>query len=424
MEDTLRLFSSPTLTNATVVAVAVFVFCASRYLILAGGHHLLFYRMFSDFGAARKLDPVKPNSKSILHEIKFGLLNVINFVFFGVVMWFMYWEGLTQIYTDQNKFGLWYLPVSFAVLMFFNDAYFYWVHRLLHTKYFLRFHRPHHVSHNPTPFAAFSVHPVEGFLEVAFRPMIIAVLPLHPYVIGVFLLVSMSLNVYGHGGVEIFPKKWTQFLFFKYASSPTHHFLHHKNGKFNFALYLRFWDILCKTENPEYSARMKVPTFQNWSFRLLNWWPPVRIMGFKFYENGEMLDFRIKQNLFNSNYFGSIFGGCLFSSADFTVPFVQKRMGTDCFVIDHKTEIVFCRPAVGTIRGRITLLDAQAAEFKNTLVEKNQAWPELLIDLKNEKGRRVARIKKTLFIARTPEVGANPISVDNSVVDIKSLIFS
>jgi Delta7-sterol 5-desaturase len=424
LELTLKQLSNPTVANIAIIAGVAFAFCASRYLLLAGGHYVLFYRIFSRFGAAHKLDPIQPSTKSILHEVKFGLLNIVNFMFFGVVMWFMYWNGLTLIYTDITQYAFWYLPVSLAVLMFFNDAYFYWIHRLLHTKYFLKFHRPHHVSHNPTPFAAFSVHPVEGFMEVAFRPLIISVLPLHPYVIAMFLLVSMSLNVYGHGGIEIFPKKWTQFLFFKYSSSPTHHFLHHKNGNYNFGLYLRVWDLWCKTENPEYKDRMKTPMFQNWSFRLLNLWPPVRIMGFKFFEKEESLDFTIKQNIFNSNYFGSIFGGCLFSSADFTVPFVQKKMGSDCFVIDHKTEIVFCRPAKGTIRGQVKLSAEQASEFKNTLSEKNQIFPELLIDLKNDKGRRVARIKKTLFIAKTKVLGADSLSTENNVVDIKSLIFS
>jgi len=45
-------------------------------------------------------------------------------------------NGHTGIYLRIERYGWWYLPVSFVLAFLFQDFWFYWSHRLLHTSDF------------------------------------------------------------------------------------------------------------------------------------------------------------------------------------------------------------------------------------------------------------------------------------------------
>jgi len=46
-------------------------------------------------------------------------------------------------------------------------------------KVFRVFHKAHHNSPNPTPWAAFSLHPYEGILEAIIIPALVFIGPVH-----------------------------------------------------------------------------------------------------------------------------------------------------------------------------------------------------------------------------------------------------
>jgi Delta7-sterol 5-desaturase len=393
--------------NILLVNLAIFTFVSLRYVVMAGGHYWIFYRAFKDKFAENKLTPAYPEKKAMLGEIKFGFLNMINFCLVGSAIFFLAVNGKTLIYTDINKYPLWYLPLSALLLFITQDAYFYWVHRLLHVPFFFkRFHEQHHRFINPSPWAAFSVHPAEGFLEVLFRLFIVFIMPLHLSVIALYVFLSFLINVVGHGGFEVFPQINAKLPFLKWTSSPTHHFVHHKNVNYNFSLYFRWWDVMMKTEHKSFHSlfQQKAPAPKPLTYlKLFNYWPPVWLAGFKIYNvNESELSFSVKQGMFNSNYFGTIFGGNLFSVVDLVVvPFYQNVLGRHYSVIVQKSEILFWRPAREKVFGQLSLDAGEALKMLTLATDKEKFFAHNVnVELKDNHGNKIAEVIQTLHVRK------------------------
>jgi sterol desaturase/sphingolipid hydroxylase (fatty acid hydroxylase superfamily) len=134
-----------------------------------------------------------------------------------------------------------------------QDTYFYWMHRLLHHKRLFRLtHLLHHRSTNPSPWAAYSFHFIESWLEGAILVVIVCVMPLHPLVFVLFTIIGLIINVYGHLGYEIAPRFLRKSFLFEIISTSVYHNMHHHKFNGNYGLYFRIWDRLLKTEHPDY----------------------------------------------------------------------------------------------------------------------------------------------------------------------------
>jgi sterol desaturase/sphingolipid hydroxylase (fatty acid hydroxylase superfamily) len=128
-----------------------------------------------------------------------------------------------------------------ALMLFVHDTYFYWVHRAMHhPALFKIFHRVHHLSTNPSPWAAFAFHPFEALVEAGILIIIPFILPVHPMAVALFLIIMMAYNVYGHLGFELYPKSFSKSKFGKWINTSTSHNQHHLHFKGNYGLYLLF----------------------------------------------------------------------------------------------------------------------------------------------------------------------------------------
>jgi sterol desaturase/sphingolipid hydroxylase (fatty acid hydroxylase superfamily) len=126
------------------------------------------------------------------------------------------------------------------------DAYLYWKHRLLHTRMLFPFHQDHHRFHDPTPFAALAVGPLESVLT--YWPSLLLCWPaaIHwgPFYVTINLF-FIVLNFYLHSGVT-FPLLENVLLCLGFNSS-AHHNTHHSHRVVNFGEPMILWDILCNT---------------------------------------------------------------------------------------------------------------------------------------------------------------------------------
>jgi sterol desaturase/sphingolipid hydroxylase (fatty acid hydroxylase superfamily) len=113
-------------------------------------------------------------------------------------------------------------------------------------------HKTHHLSTNPTPFAAYAFHPIEAVVEIGIIPLISFTMPYHPVALAAFSIYAIILNVTGHLGFELFPKGFASHRIFKWHNTSTHHNMHHRLVKCNYGLYFNIWDRLMKTNHPEY----------------------------------------------------------------------------------------------------------------------------------------------------------------------------
>ncbi len=226
-----------------------------RYFVFAGIAYLIFYIIRRKSYANRKIQKKPPTSKNITTEIVYSILTSLIFAFVALGLFIAFRHGYTLIYKDISKYGYAYLVFSFFATIIIHDAYFYWMHRAIHHKSVFKYiHKVHHLSKNPTPWAAYSFHPIEGITEAGIFPVLVFIMPLHPVVLAAFMIWQITFNVTGHLGYEIYPKKFMQTGWNKIFNSSTHHNLHHSAFNGNYGLYFSWWDRWLGTEFKNYEA--------------------------------------------------------------------------------------------------------------------------------------------------------------------------
>jgi len=140
-------------------------------------------------------------------------------------------------------------------MILLHDAWFYWTHRLIHYPPIFQWaHRLHHRSNNPTPFTALSFNLGEAAINAAYMPLLLLVVPLHPFTLVLFSWHMMLRNAVAHSGYELFPARADGRPVLDWLTTVTHHDLHHGTARYNMGLYFTWWDRWMGTEHPEYHA--------------------------------------------------------------------------------------------------------------------------------------------------------------------------
>ena len=241
------------------VLSALFIFL--RYALMAGLGYAIFYVWQRRAFLHRKIQQKVPNWAIMRHEISHSLVSAAIFALVALGIYGMRLQGWSKVYWEVSDYPLWYLPLSFVFLVVLHDAYFYWMHRALHhPKLFRIFHRVHHQSHNPTPWASLAFHPWEALAEIAILPILVLLVPFHPIALLAFASWSLIWNIIGHLGYELFPAGWVDHPIFKWINTSTHHNLNHKCGQGNYGLYFNWWDHWMGTNRPEYQERFRTIT--------------------------------------------------------------------------------------------------------------------------------------------------------------------
>lgn len=228
-----------------------------RYLLYAGLAFLVFYVVFSRRWQSRKIQRATPKRKDYRREIGYSISSVLIFALMGTAIFSDVLRPHTLIYLKVGEYGWGYLVFSVGLMVLLHDAYFYWTHRLMHTRLlYRRFHAVHHRSTNPTPWAAFSFHPLEAIVEGGIIFPIVFLIPSHPIALFLFMGCMTLFNVLGHVGYEFFPRWFTRLPPGRWLNTSTSHNLHHQDLRGHFTLYFRFWDVLCGTTGPEYAKSL------------------------------------------------------------------------------------------------------------------------------------------------------------------------
>lgn len=232
-------------------AALVFASLLVRFILIAGGSYVLLWHLFlrwwpNFMSRRRQQDSRHPTI--ILYELRYSVLTFIINTILALGLYRLFNEGHTAIYMNFDTRSWGYAFVSLLVCFVVHDAWFYCMHRLMHTRWMYKhIHIVHHRSVNPTPFASFSFHPVEAILEFLFLLPLILWLPLHPATLVLFLLLTHFFVINGHFGFEMLPRRvWTAW-WGRWLTTGTHHNLHHRYPKGNYALYCKYWDICLGT---------------------------------------------------------------------------------------------------------------------------------------------------------------------------------
>lgn len=227
-----------------------------RYFILALLAYTVFYVIKRESWRFRRIQQKFPLRKDYVREIVYSLVTTFIFAVIGYLVFITPFVKLTQVYYDIEQFGLGYFFLSILMMILLHDTYFYWTHRWMHTKAVYKYvHKVHHLSTNPSPWAAMAFHPVESVVEAGVIVLIPLIFPVHPLAIGLFLLFMMAYNVYGHLGYELYPKGFSKTSIGKWVNTSVNHNMHHQQFTGNYGLYFLFWDRIMGTVQSTYDEK-------------------------------------------------------------------------------------------------------------------------------------------------------------------------
>ena len=177
-----------------------------RYVVGAGGVYLLINVAMAVRLRSRKIRKDKPPIMQLRNEILASARTVLIFSAVGTSIVLGAHLGVIRIYLDIQDYGSAYLFGSTLVIIVIHDAYFYWLHRIMHRpKLFRILHRLHHKSYNPSPFTSYAFNSGEALVNALFLPLVLLAIPLHPIVLLIFTSHMMLRNAIGHCGYEVFP---------------------------------------------------------------------------------------------------------------------------------------------------------------------------------------------------------------------------
>ncbi|WP_071870619.1 sterol desaturase family protein [Atopomonas hussainii] len=227
-----------------------------KYLLFAGGLALLLFCLRGRL-AGRRIQMRRPQWADYRREILWSLCTASLFAVSSLVgiVWLAQ-QGVGQLYWQLSDYSAAYALGSLLLMIVAHDAYFYWAHRALHSRWLRRLHVLHHCSRTPSPWAAYAFHPGEALTHVLFPILFAQLVPLHPFVLLLWSVHMIARNVVGHAGYELFPRVMLHSGWFNWLTTTTHHDLHHQNGRYNYGLYFTWWDRCCGTEHPQYAQRL------------------------------------------------------------------------------------------------------------------------------------------------------------------------
>ena len=223
-----------------------------RYAEFALGVWLILWVLLHRPLRARKIRPDSPSKRQMAVEFLISLRSIAIFstMSFGITL--MDRAGWYPLSKGAGTWGPLWFWVALAAMILGHDAYFYWVHRLMHhPRLFRVFHRRHHRSHNPSPFTAYSFDLGEAATMMAFLMLWPMVFPTPWMVFNLFVLHQIFRNVMQHCGYELMPARRDGRPWLDGLTTTTHHDLHHAQG-YNYGLYFTWWDRWMGTEHPDY----------------------------------------------------------------------------------------------------------------------------------------------------------------------------
>ncbi len=239
--------------NRLVIILLIIFF---RYLLLASLSFLIFYVIKKKAWSRKKIQLKFPDGRDYVREFIFAVSTSIVFGTFGYLFFFGPMAAHTQLYTDIHRFGLPYFFLTIPLTLLVHDTYFYWTHRAMHhPTLFAWIHKVHHLSTNPSPWAAMAFHPLEAAVEFGIIFVVPFLYPIHPLAIGLFLLLMMIYNVYGHLGYELYPKGFAGGRVGKWINTSVNHNQHHQHFKGNYGLYFLWWDRWMGTIRSDYEQQ-------------------------------------------------------------------------------------------------------------------------------------------------------------------------
>lgn len=140
--------------------------------------------------------------------------------------------------------------------------------------------------------------------------------------------------------------------------------------------------------------------------RILNLWPPFFGAGInilKIDSDWRFAKVELKKRWYNINYFGTAFGGSLFSMTDpFYALLLIKTLGPGYIIWDKGASIDFIRPGRTHVHANFVLSKERVQAIKEEAELNERCEPEFVIDILDNQGELVAQVQKKLYVKKKP----------------------
>jgi Delta7-sterol 5-desaturase len=187
------------------------------------------------------LQPGRRKPSAVRHDLRHSIVTLVLGTLTVAVTAVLVLEGMIPLAIEWPTRRAFALELLLYVVLF--DAYFYGLHRLLHTRVLYRgVHAVHHRSTAPTVLTALAFHPLEALLLVGFMPAAMWLIPIHLAslaAVSAFLSGSILL---AHCGYEIFPRWWERVPLLNWYVTPRVHDAHHVRRDCNYSATLSIFD--------------------------------------------------------------------------------------------------------------------------------------------------------------------------------------
>jgi acyl-coenzyme A thioesterase PaaI-like protein len=136
--------------------------------------------------------------------------------------------------------------------------------------------------------------------------------------------------------------------------------------------------------------------------RGMKYWPPFLGAGISVKSIAD--DFRgvqveLRLGRLNRNYVGTHFGGSLYAMTDpFFMIMLLHNLGDDYVVWDKEGRIEYVAPGRGTVTAHFHLSERRIAEIRAEAAGGGKIFPEFEVNVKDEAGAIVARVRKILYV--------------------------
>lgn len=148
--------------------------------------------------------------------------------------------------------------------------------------------------------------------------------------------------------------------------------------------------------------------------RLIGFYPPYLGAGVRVTRIDPSLrriDVAMRLRWWNRNYFGTHFGGSLYSMCDpFLALMVMQAVGRDYVVWDKAASIKFLRPGRGRVSARFELTDEQVRQIRADVETGGKAHPHFEVLVTNAAGETVARVEKVLSVKKKGRAVARDVA--------------
>ena len=246
-------------THPWLMLIQGFAAQTLSYFAIVGLLYLLIWKWGAQRLESRRIQARRRvDGKQIRFEIKNTLIMLLASSPMTLAVSMLYASGQTQLTLNAATIGWPMIAATFVGLLLFNDAWFYFWHRLLHhPKLFRHVHATHHKSVDVNPFSSYSFHWFEGFILGAWILPVALLVPIYIPMLGGLHAIGLANNLMSHLGYEFFPRGLLRVPLLSWINTSTYHNMHHSSFNGNYGLMFRFWDRLLGTELKNYESTFR-----------------------------------------------------------------------------------------------------------------------------------------------------------------------